>query len=120
LGQSPDVAPFALTTDHLRTDQLPCAVPIAAPHNPPTNAWLELDGSPSHQVKSPQMIALSNAQSTVSIETYCVSTSPLPIVDATAVPIIAPSKFQPAAQMTATRGVSTFVETTVAMAFAVS
>ena len=46
------------------------------------------------------------------------SMRPVLIVLATAVPNSAPIKFQNAAQMTATRGVNTFVETTVAMAFA--
>jgi len=48
------------------------------------------------------------------------STSPLLMVFATAVPTRAPTRFQTAAHTTAARGVSTFVDTTVAMALAVS
>jgi len=50
--------------------------------------------------------------------TAFVSTSPFPMVVATAVPESAPIRFQTDAQATASRGVSTFVDTTVAMAFA--
>jgi hypothetical protein len=67
-----------------------------------------------------QTIAASSAHSTVVIVTAVASTSPELIVFATAVPTSAPIRFQNAAQITATRGVSTLVETTVAMAFAVS
>jgi len=50
-----------------------------------------------------------------------VSTNPLPMVVATAVPMrCAPNRFQKAAQTIACRGVSTLVETTVAMALALS
>ena len=119
-GQSPECAPAALVMDQCSTFQLPSAVPRAAPHRPPTSAWLELDGRPSHQVTRPQMIALINAPSTVAMVTYWVSTRPLPIVVATAVPVRAPSRLKPAAQVMAQRGDSTLVETTVAMAFAVS
>src|SRR5437899_8049802 len=42
LGQSP--------VSHFKTDQFPCPLAIAAPHNPPMRAWLELDGRPTNQV----------------------------------------------------------------------
>jgi len=66
------------------------------------------------------MIAPSKAKSTVGIVTVLMSTIPLPIVVATAVPASAPSRFQKAAHKMAALGVSTRVDTTVAMAFAVS
>src|SRR5688572_1893257 len=119
-GHRPMAAPFASSPCQINTDQLPPDVPIAAPHKPPIRAWLELDGNPSHQVKRFQMIAATNAQRTVVIVAALGSTSPELMVFATAVPNSAPIRFQNAAQTTATRGVSTFVETTVAMAFAVS
>src|SRR5437667_1066408 len=53
-------------------------------------------------------------------ETASIWTSPEEMVLATAVPHIAPSRFVSAASTTAWRGVKTFVETTVAMEFAVS
>src|SRR2546426_9610417 len=40
----------------------PCAAAKAAPHKPPTSAWLELDGSPTYQVSRFQRIAPSMAQ----------------------------------------------------------
>ena len=53
--------------------------------------------------------------------TTLTSTSPLPTVDATAVPKVnAATKLKNAAQMTALPGVSTRVETTVAIEFAAS
>jgi hypothetical protein len=45
---------------------------------------------------------------------------PLPMVEATAVPMSAPVRLKKAAIAIAWRGVSTFVETTVAIAFAAS
>src|SRR5687768_8275649 len=56
--------------------QSPCEVARAAPHNPPTNAWLELEGRPNHQVRRFQMIAPINAQRTVWRPTKSASRSP--------------------------------------------
>ena len=67
-----------------------------------------------------QTIAESRAQSTVVIVAAAGSIRPPLMVFATAVPARAPIRFQKAAQATALRGVSTFVETTVAIALAVS
>ena len=94
----------------------------AEPQRPPINAWLELEGSPSHHVSRFQMIAPSNAQMMIPdvIETIFEFTSPEEIVFATAVPHIAPRRFVQAASNTACRGVRTFVETTVAIELAVS
>ncbi len=66
------------------------------------------------------MIAPTSAARIVIIVTTPVSTNPLPIVLATAVPVSAPTRFPTAASMIAWRGVRTFVETTVAIAFAAS
>ncbi len=67
-----------------------------------------------------QLKAAITAQSTVAIVTTSVSTNPLPIVEATAPPNNAPVKLKNAAMAIAWRGVSTRVETTVAIAFAAS
>ena len=64
--------------------------------------------------------AASTAQSTVVIVTTSVSTNPLPIVAATAPPNNAPVRLKNAAIAIAWRGVSTRVDTTVAIAFAAS
>src|SRR6476659_457503 len=112
LGQSPAC--------HCNTDQFPCAVARAAPHNPPMSAWLELDGRPTHQVAMFQAKAAISAQSTVAMVTTSVSTNPLPMVEATAPPKSAPVKLKIAAITIACRGVNTLVETTVAMALAAS
>ena len=118
LGQRPTLAPLASFADQIRTPQSPFAVARAAPQSPPMRAWLELDGRPSHHVKIFQMIAPNSAQNTVSMSTALASTRPPLIVFATAVPAKAPMRFQKAAQIMAARGVSTFVETTVAIALA--
>jgi hypothetical protein len=82
--------------------------------------WLELDGSPTHHVVIFQANAAISAQSIVVVVTTFVSTKPLPMVDATAPPKSAPVKLNTAAIAIACRGVRTFVETTVAIAFAAS
>jgi len=64
--------------------------------------------------------AAITAQSTVDIVTTLVSTSPLPIVEATAPPRSAPVRLKNAAIAIALRGVRTRVETTVAIALAAS
>ena len=64
--------------------------------------------------------AAITAQSTVVIVTMSVSTSPFPIVEATAPPNNAPVRLKNAAIAIAWRGVRTRVETTVAIAFAAS
>jgi len=66
------------------------------------------------------MIAPINAARTVLIVTKCTSTCPEPMVLATAVPRKAPNKLKNAARAIACLGVSTLVETTVAMALAAS
>ncbi len=65
-------------------------------------------------------MAASRADKTVCKVTTPVSTRPLPIVAATAVPHKAPIRLHTAARHTACRGLRTRVETTVAMAFAAS
>ena len=67
-----------------------------------------------------QANAAISAQSTVAIVTTLVSTKPLPMVEATAPPSSAPVRLKNAAMAMACRGVSTLVETTVAMALAAS
>jgi len=79
----------------------------------------KLDAIRSVGVKNGKIAAIS-AQRTVDIVTTFVSTKPLPIVDATAPPMSAPVRLKNAAMAIACRGVSTLVETTVAIAFAAS
>ena len=67
-----------------------------------------------------QAKAAISAQSIVVVVTTFVSTKPLPMVDATAPPTSAPVRLNTAAIAIAWRGVRTFVETTVAIAFAAS
>src|SRR6266581_3889069 len=111
-----------LGCDQIMTFQLPLEAARAEPQRPPMSAWLELDGRPNHQVSRFQMIAPSRAQMMMSelITTSFESTSPDEMVLATAVPHMAPSRLVTAASRTAWRGVSTLVETTVAIELAVS
>ena len=106
----------------MSTFQLPFEAPKLAPISPPTSAWVELEGMPNHQVSRFQMMPASIAQNTVRVVTATTlsSTIPLWIVFATAWPKNAPTRFMLAARSSAWRGVSTLVDTTVAMAFAVS
>jgi hypothetical protein len=105
---------------HFKTDQSPPAVARAAPQSPPMSAWLELEGSPSHHVIKFQTMAPSNAQRIVGMVITFGSTIPLPMVEATAVPMSAPVRLKKAARVIACRGVNTFVDTTVAIALAAS
>src|SRR5436190_23926667 len=50
LGQRP--------VSHRSAAQPPAGEATAAPHNPPTSAWLELEGRPHHHVSRFQMMAL--------------------------------------------------------------
>src|SRR5512140_1136814 len=83
---------LSLGTDQIITFQLFPAAANAAPHKPPTKAWLELEGSPNHQVTRSQMIAPIKAHSMMSelMGTSLASTKPDEIVLATAVPQSAP------------------------------
>src|SRR5258706_4278480 len=107
---------WALGWDQMMTCQLFCDAASAEPHNPPIRAWLELDGSPNHQVSRFQKIAPSKAQMMMpeDMETSLASIKPEEMVLATAVPHIAPRRFVVAARSTAWRGVRTLVGTTVA------
>ena len=94
---------------------------MVAPTKPPINAWVEELGMPKYHVAKPQMMADSNAP----INTYCgrcipVVTIPFEIVEATFSLTSAPRQFRVAAIATAILGLSTRVETDVAMELAVS
>src|SRR4051812_31715959 len=102
------------------TFQLLSAAASDAPQRPPIKAWLELDGSPNHQVTRFQMMAPNNAQIKTCDVTTLVSTNPAATVFATAVPVRAPIRFVVAARIIAKRGGNAFVETTAAMELAVS
>src|SRR5829696_3665078 len=96
------------------------ALAIPAPANPPMRACDEEVGSPSHQVRKFQATApTSPAKTTASLTTS--GSTVLPTVLATAVwKIRKAMKLKQAAQRTASRGVSTLVETTVAIELAAS
>src|ERR1700722_6728158 len=56
----------ALGCDQMMARQLLCEAASAAPHSAPINAWLELDGNPSHQVRRFQKMAPSSVQMSMS------------------------------------------------------
>lgn len=87
---------------------------------PPTNAWVELEGRPNHQVRRFQTMPPNSAQTITSGETNCESTKPDETVLATAWPASAPIRLVMAARTMAWRGVSTLVPTMVAIELAVS
>ena len=97
--------------------------PVAAtedPMIPPISAWLELDGRPRYHVIRFQVIApTSPARTTLSVIASG-STMPVAIVAATAKKKNAPMKLRIAELITAFRGESAWVETLVAIEFAVS
>ena len=83
-------------------------------------AWDEELGSPRHHVIRFQVMAPTRAATTTASVVVCSSTSPAPMVLATAVPAKAPTKFMVAAIATALEGRSARVATDVAMALAES
>ncbi len=82
--------------------------------------WLVLEGMPKYQVPRSHRIAAVRAAMRTSGTTNWESAIPLAMVVATWVPRRAPPKFRQAAITMALRADSTPVETTVAMALAVS
>ncbi len=82
--------------------------------------WLVLEGMPKYQVPRSQMMAEARAATITSGTIRCTSASPEAMVVATWVPSRAPPKFRQAAMKMALRADMTPVETTVAMALAVS
>src|SRR5438309_3513959 len=85
------------------------------------SAWDDEVGSPSHQVMRSHTIAPTSPARITVASTMARSTSPFPIVLATAVPNTKTAmKLNVAAQTTAADGDRTRVETTVAMEFAAS
>src|SRR5688572_5976673 len=97
------------------------ALATAAPAYPPIKACDELVGNPKYQVTRSQTIAPTRPAKITAKVTTVRSTSPDPTVLATAVPNVnAAMKLKNAAQTTARPGVSTRVDTTVAIEFAAS
>src|SRR3990172_10818272 len=92
----------------------------AAPMMPPTRAWDALTGNPMSVMTVFQRKALASAAITTASVTAFGSTMSFPIVLATAVVRNAPTMFMTAASVTALNGERTFVDTTVAIAFAES
>jgi hypothetical protein len=109
-----------LITQARITDPHP-ALATAAPTNPPTSVWDELDGRPYHHVRRFQDIAAKSAAAiTVRLITSGLMT-PFPIVAATLRGKIRnATKLKNAAIPTAAIGERTLVETTVAIEFAES
>lgn len=108
------------TTPPIITELQP-VLATAAPTNPPTSVWEELEGSPSHQVARFQQIAATKAEPmTVRFITSGLMT-PFPIVVATFNgKIRKATKLKKAAMQTAAKGERTLVDTTVAIEFAES
>jgi hypothetical protein len=97
------------------------AFAVAAPTNPPTIVCDELDGIPHHQVNRFQIIAARRPLPITVKSTISGLTIPFPTVVATCNPKIRNAiKLKNAAQTTATLGVNTCVDTTVAIEFAAS
>src|SRR5438128_6014107 len=97
------------------------AFATAAPANPPINACDELVGNPQYHVIRSQTMAPTSPARIIHWSTTFDSTTPLPTVLATCTPKPkAATKLKKAAHTTACSGVSTRVETTVAMELAAS
>ena len=90
------------------------------PATPAMRLWLPLTGRPNRVASNTQAAAALTPPATTNRVTDSGSTTPLPTALATAVPDRAPTKFIPAAMITAETGDITLVETTVAMALAES
>ena len=109
-----------LITPQAMIDPKPAAA-TPAPTRPPTKAWLLLDGIPRNQVSRFQVIAPISAAKITAGVMIAGSMIPLPIVVATARPKKRKEmKLKKAAQATAIGGLSTRVETTVAIELAAS
>ena len=104
--------------DSTRTPHPAWAMP--APASPAIKLWLPLTGIPKRDATNTHVAAAATPPATVSRVIASGLTTPVPTTLATAVPEIAPTKFIPAAMMTAARGDITRVDTTVAIAFAES
>src|ERR1043166_1044152 len=106
--------------DQMIPPQVPRAAASALPQSPPIKAWLELLGMAKYQVVSCHKIAPINEQIKATEPINATSTKPEAMVLATAVPANAPIRLVTTARSTACLGVSTLVDTTGAMALAVS
>src|SRR6185312_9617525 len=94
---------------------------MPAPIRPPASACDELEGSPHHQVSRSQPMAPIKAATTNALLMIEACTTPLPIVCATCSgKIRKATKLKKAVQTTAQNGLSTRVETMVAIELAAS
>src|SRR6266852_1282213 len=92
-----------------------------APMRPPTSAWEGLVGSPNHQVMTSQEIAPVRTARSNQAVTIFGSIVPFPVVEATLTPKTnGAKKLKSEDQSTATRGVRTLVENTLATKLAAS
>ena len=107
------------TPDVCTTARPPFEIP--APSSPPTSACEELDGMPYHQVMRFQAMAPPSAPTMTASSTIFGSMMPLPTVWATCSGKTTKAmKLKKAAHATARFGVSTRVDTIVAIEFAAS
>src|SRR5579859_1162570 len=110
-----------MTSTPLRLSAPACA--SAAPMKPPSSVWEELDGMPNHQVsRFQQMAAISPEKMTSRLMKSLLTllAMVLPILNSFRIyrAIKKAAKLKTAAQSTAWKGVSTLVETMVAMELA--
>ena len=102
------------------TEEKP-ACAIAAPAKPPIKAWEEEEGIPNHQVSRFQIIAATSpANTTGSVINSCFTVLAIVLATPCSLKIKNATKLKNAAQQTAWNGVSTFVETIVAIELAAS
>ena len=97
------------------------ALATPAPASPPISAWELLEGSPTCQVSTFQVVAPISAPKITRVSTRPGSITPVPTVFATLRPKTRKAmKLKKAAQHTANCGLSTRVDTMVAMELAAS
>src|SRR3954447_17225858 len=111
---------MTFSTSPLQSTAEPPWAASVAPTIPPISACDDEDGRPNHQVARFQAIAPIRPANTVSSVIEPASTIPVAIVAATCSDRNAPTKFSVDDIATATRGDIAWVETDVAIAFAVS
>ena len=119
VGERKMATTVLVTPEAMTTSRPPLLMP--APSRPPIRAWLLDEGMPSHQVITFHAIAPIRAPKMMPGSTIIGSMIPFPTVSATWRPKNRKAmKLKKAAQATATGGLSTRVETTVAIELAAS
>ena len=122
IGASKIKLAVLIITDELTAPKPPLA--IAAPANPPMRVWEEDEGIPSHQVSKFHKMAAINPENitTIIFPSICSGLTVFATVSATpwSLKMKKASELKSAAHKTAWKGVSTLVDTTVAIEFAAS